>query len=237
MQEVVDVLTGSSAVSPLVLAHAYDLMRSALSAASWGPGGRAAVAPLLQPLPLFGGSQVRCLVWCFEGVDGLCLAHAHMDRIGAVRAWRWTAAAPAQTSKRALCRESFMFVGAACHTRAPAQVEYFRLILAEGLMPSSWSGPDSAAWRLALAYLAQCPVQGRAAAETLLDALPVSACGHLHPPRARTPGRALFMAGWTPRGGGGASQRLATARQRPLCGGTRCSSAPCAHPASWFVLL
>ncbi len=42
-------------------------------------------------------------------------------------------------------------------------------------MPSSAAGAVcSSDWRLALSYLAHCPQHGRAAAEALLEALPVS---------------------------------------------------------------
>lgn len=49
------------------------------------------------------------------------------------------------------------------------QMEYFRLAWAETLLPGCLGG----GWRLALAYLAWCPTHGAAAAEALMEALPV----------------------------------------------------------------
>ncbi|GLI65398.1 hypothetical protein VaNZ11_008954 [Volvox africanus] len=52
------------------------------------------------------------------------------------------------------------------------QMEYFRLIWAESLLPGCLGG----GWQLALQYLAWCPQHGAAAAEALLEALPVNSC-------------------------------------------------------------
>ncbi len=48
-------------------------------------------------------------------------------------------------------------------------MEYFHLAWAETLLPGCLGG----GWRLALAYLAWCPTHGAAAAEALMEALPV----------------------------------------------------------------
>ncbi|GIL76690.1 hypothetical protein Vretifemale_6209 [Volvox reticuliferus] len=52
------------------------------------------------------------------------------------------------------------------------QMEYFRLAWAESLLPGCLGG----GWQLALQYLAWCPQHGEAAAEALLEALPVNSC-------------------------------------------------------------
>lgn len=52
------------------------------------------------------------------------------------------------------------------------QAEYWRLLFAETLMPGGALG-GSGSWKLALAYLAWCPVHGADAAEVVLEGLPV----------------------------------------------------------------